>query len=276
VGITGMIILIGRGYIGSAFNREMSARSINYISVSHKQVDGFWNAHQLLKEHRPELVINCAAFIPQPSVSLCDQHQEETIQGNVVLPSVLSAACEDQGIPFAHISTGCLWSDGKEHDESSPPQRAFTGHCGFYVGTKWLSEQEVRKSHKHYVWRVRIPFDQYDCDRNYLSKLARFPKVWDHNNSVSHRGDFVKACLGLWEVRAPFGTYNVMNRGCVRAVEIVERMINLGIRKDAPEIVKDQQGDCQLSVDKLRDVGVSMRHINDALEESLKNWTPCV
>lgn len=271
------ILLLGKsGYIGSAFDEELNKRGWDHFSASRKQVDytSTEELRNLLSSGRFHLVINCAAYIPKQSVSLCDTHQQETINGNLLLPSTLSLMCDLFGIPLAHVSTGCLWDDGKEHTEADLPQRAFKGYCGFYVGIKWMSEQEVRQIYKHYVWRIRLPFDDVNSDRNYLSKLATFLKVWDHNNTIAHRHDFAKACLDLWSIRAPFGTYHVMNKGSIRAVDIVESMMKLGIRNEAPEIVKNQPGDCQVSVEKLESVGVKIRPVEEAVDQALKNWKP--
>jgi UDP-glucose 4,6-dehydratase len=273
------ILLLGKsGYVGRSFQDELIKRGWEHFAVSRKEHDYTW-----LEELRPmvssgqfHLVINCAAFIPSGSGLLCDSHQEETIKANVLFPAMLAQVCDQFSVPLAHISTGCLWSDGKEHNEADLPQRSFTGYCGFYIGTKWMSEQEVRQYHKHYIWRIRLPFDEIDSDRNYLSKLVRFPKVWDHNNTISHRKDFVKACLDMWQLGVPFGTYNVMNVGSIKAVTIVHRMMDMGIIKTMPEIVTGQPGDCQVSVNKLKDVGVTIRHVDEAINDSLNNWKPRV
>ena len=75
---------------------------------------------------------------------------------------------------------------------------------------------------QNYIWRLRIPFDQFDNPRNYLSKLQNYPKVYENVNSLSHRADFVAACLELWQRRAPFGIYNVTNPGFVTSAQVVE------------------------------------------------------
>lgn len=271
----GRILLLGKsGYIGSAFEKEMCRRELDHFAVSRKEIDYTSPVEfkSLIERVNFDLVINAAAYIPKESVSLCDSNQTETIKGNLLFPAMLGYLCEQKNLPLAHISTGCLWNDGRKHSEYDPPQRAFEGYCGFYVGVKWLSEEEVRQHPNHYVWRIRLPFDNLNNDRNYLSKLARFPKVWDHDNSVSHREDFVKACLDLWSFRADFGTYNVMNQGSVRAVEIVVKMLLMGIIKQMPEVVTGQPGDCQVSVHKLKSAGVTMRDADEAVDESLKNW----
>ena len=265
-----MILLLGAtGYIGSAFRREMELREIPFVAVRHTE----W---QVFAAHNPKIgaIINCAAFIPPVSVALCDIHQRETIQGNVLLPQLLAQHCEARGIILAHISTACLWSDGLEHFEADPPQRAFRGRCGFYIGTKVMAEECVRNSERHYIWRVRLPFDEVNHPRNYLSKLAAFDMVFDHENTLSHRRDFASACLDLLALRAPFGTYNVMNQGSVKATEIVERLLRLGLRKDRPEIIPQSEGGAKVGVLKLLTAGVEMRHVEEALDESLNHWKP--
>lgn len=263
-----MILLTGStGYIGSAFAKELTARNMPWVTVGHERCLDY-----LTHNVKIGMVINAAAFIPDESVSLCDSHQRETIEGNVILPTMLSRACMEQDISIAHISTGCLWYDGKEHREDDPPQRDFNGHCGFYIGTKVMAERLVRKNPKHYIWRVRLPFDEQDSPRNYLSKLATFPEVWDHTNSVSHRGDFVKACLDLVQLKAAYGTYNCMNPGSLRSVDVVEQLIAKGIRKGWPKIVSGKPGDSKVSVDKLLSAGVKIRPVEEALTEALNNW----
>src|SRR5437667_115775 len=61
-----------------------------------------------------------------------------------------------------------------------------------------------------------------------LSKVQRYPKVYDNLNSISHRGEFASACLDLWKRRAPFGIYNITNPGFVttrHVVELVEKIL---------------------------------------------------
>ena len=266
-----MILLIGAsGYIGSAFLAELISSETPFHVVDH-----FHAAQFLLSTSMDiKLVINCAAFIPKESVALCDKHQRETIEGNLLFPMRIANICAQRGMWFAQISTGCLWSDGKEHIEEDEPQRAFSGHCGFYVGTKVLAEQEISKKYHHYIWRVRLPFDRFDYHRNYLSKLANFSEVFDHTNSISHREDFAKTCLGLWKKKAPPGTYNVVNHGAASARDIVNLLLEHGIRKTVPEFIPGPLGGALLSTGELNSVYPDnpMRDVNEALMEAITNW----
>jgi hypothetical protein len=75
---------------------------------------------------------------------------------------------------------------------------------------------------QNYIWRLRIPFDQFDNPRNYLSKLQNYAKVYDNVNSLSHRADFVAACLDCGGGARLFGVYNVTNPGFVTSRQVVE------------------------------------------------------
>ena len=80
--------------------------------------------------------------------------------------------------------------------ETDTPNFSFRdGPCSFYSGTKALGEEAIAGIGQSYIWRLRIPFDEFDNARNYLSKVQRYSKVYDNVNSISHRADFVKACL---------------------------------------------------------------------------------
>ena len=155
----------------------------------------------------------------------------------------------------------------------------------FYSGSKALAEEAIASVGKNYIWRLRIPFDEFDNARNYLSKVQRYPKVYDNVNSISHRADFVRACLDLWMKRAPFGIYNVTNPGYVttrHVVELIERVLKpkrkFQFWKNDEEFyklaAKTPRSNCVLDVTKLLKVGLKIRLVEEALEDSLRNWKP--
>lgn len=265
-------ILYGsHGHIGSVFASELDARGVKYAAGQRDYIHS-----QLLQFVKPTIVINCAAFVPQPNVTECDKFPEETILGNTVLPARLMDACMSLGFVFVQISTGCLWNDGREHSEGDAPQRGFGGRCGMYVGTKLITERLVSTMPKHYIFRGRLPFDNVDHPKNYLTKLANYDEIWDECNSLSHRSDFVKACLDLLDKCAPFGTYNVVNEGSLTASAVARRLQEAGIRKKPIAVTPGLGGQCRLKIDKLKSAGVSMRSAEEALEDSIRNWRPNV
>ncbi|MDD5141554.1 MAG: sugar nucleotide-binding protein [Verrucomicrobiales bacterium] len=314
-----MILLLGAtGYIGKAFAHELKRRKNEFISLSRQQVDytRFDVLLDFLKTKKPTFVVNAAGYTGKPNVDACELHKADTLQGNTLFPQTVAHACAAAGIPWGHVSSGCIYSGAKvvvngqmraEKDFTKPELRAlvekspqsihgFTetdtpnfsfrdGPCSFYSGTKALGEEAITGIGQSYVWRLRIPFDEFDNARNYLSKVQRYAKVYDNVNSISHRADFVKACLDLWELRAPPGTYNVTNPGFVTTKHVVEQIIK--ILKPARKFefwasdeefykvaAKTPRSNCVMDTTKLLAAGVKVRSVEEALEDSLKNWKP--
>lgn len=312
-----MIILLGAsGYIGEAFAKELQRRNKPFLPLSRKQTDyaQFGVLLEFLKSRKPEFVVNAAGYTGKPNVDACENAKADTLLGNTLLPQTIAHACAALGIPWGHVSSGCIFSGAKiveggrtrvEKDMTRPDAHALIEQspdkihgfteadtpnfsfrdlpCSFYSGTKALGEEAIAGVGQSYVWRLRIPFDEFDNGRNYLSKLQRYPKIYDNVNSISHRADFVRACLDLWEKRAPFGTYNVTNRGFVTSRQVaamVEKWLKPNRKfefwKDDSEFyrqaAKTPRSNCVMDVSKLLAAGVQMRHVHDALEDSLKNW----
>lgn len=314
-----MILLLGAsGYIGEVFAKELQRRKINFLPVTRHDVDctRFIALLEFLKKTKPEFLINSAGYTGKPNVDACEDKKAETIIGNVLLPQTIAHACAALKIPWGHVSSGCIFSGAKivenrktriEKDltkpelhalvEESPEKiRGFTETdapnfsfrdlpCSFYSGSKALGEEAIAGIGQNYIWRLRIPFDEFDGARNYLSKVQRYAKVYDNVNSISHRGDFANACLDLWERRAPFGIYNVTNPGFVTTRQVV--LMIEKIRKPNRKFdfwksdeefyktaAKTPRSNCVLDVSKLLAAGVKIRSVEEALKNSLKNWKP--
>ena len=148
-----------------------------------------------------------------------------------------------------------------------------------------MGEEAIGGVGQNYSWRLRIPFDEFDGPRNYLSKVQRYPKVYDNLNSVSHRGEFARACVDLWKRRAPFGIYNITNPGFVttrRVVELVEKFLRpnrpfefFGSDEEFYRLAaKTPRSNCVLDVSKLLATGVRIRPVEEAIEASLRAWKP--
>lgn len=312
-----MILLLGAsGYMGQAFAEELRRRKKEFLPLSRKQLDytRFDSLLEFLKSKKPEFVVNSAGYTGKPNVDACEIAKADTLAGNTLLPQTIAQACAAAGIPWGHVSSGCIFSGAKvaengtvkvEKDmtqsgpravsEKSPEKiHGFTetdtpnfsfrdGPCSFYSGTKALGEEAISGIGQSYIWRLRIPFDEFDNARNYLSKVQRYLKVYDNVNSISHRADFVKACLDLWEKGAPYGIYNVTNQGFVttrHVVAMIEKILKPNRKfefwKDDGEFYKQAaktpRSNCVMDISKLLAAGVKMRDVNEALEDSLKNW----
>lgn len=234
------------------------------------------------------------------------------LQANTLLPRTIARVCALTNTPWGHVSSGSIYSGAKiiengtvriEEDLSLPsahalfaahpekfhgfteldePNFSFKTACTFYSGTKALAEEALHDS-RSYVWRLRRPFDEHDQPPNFLSQLQDGLELHDAINSLSHLDDCVNACLELWELRAPFGIYNVVNPGAIRTRHVLEmirrilkpaRQFELLVCKDDAHSNGDKSpcSDCILDSSKLVKTGVKLRPVHDALEKSLEKW----
>jgi dTDP-4-dehydrorhamnose reductase len=312
-----MIVLLGAsGYIGQQFAATLRQRGWPFLAPSRAEMDytRFDRLREFLRETKPEFLVNAAGYTGKPNVDECEKNKADTLQGNTLFPAALAHACASVALPFGHVSSGCIFAGAKvmvdgqcrvEKDLTQPHLQsllrknpaAFRGFneedepnftfrrppCSFYSGTKALGEEALRGMGQSYVWRLRIPFDQFDNPRNYLSKLQNYAKVYQNVNSLSHRADFATACLELWRRRAPFGIYNVTNPGFVSSAQVVEMIKKILKPKRSFSFWSDDaefyrlaaqtpRSNCVLDVSKLLAAGVALRPVEEALADALKQW----
>ena len=302
-----MIILLGStGYVGQVFQKRLSDRSIQWESLSGRQFT-FANKAALvetLRSKKANFLINCAGYTGKPNVDACELDKGNCLDGNAILPSVIREVCEEVGIGWGHVSSGCIFGGerpgGGGWREDDAPNFCFRQPpCSFYSGTKALGEEvlgwraadrgdewpawEHESEATGYVWRLRIPFNEIDGPRNYLSKLQRYENLLQARNSLSHLEDFVEACWSCVEKEVPYGIYNVTNPGSVTTSDVVELILKHGVNNkdykffDSEEefmskAAKAPRSNCVLDTAKMQSVGIHMRPVQEALDRSLKNW----
>lgn len=301
-----MITILGAtGYVGAAYCQYFESRNIPHTALSRKDVD-YTRLEPLvgfLEETRPEFLINAAGYTGKPNVDACEEHKAECLSGNAVFPGVVREACAQAQVPWGHVSSGCIYSgtrpDGEGFREEDPPNFSFRqNNCSFYSGTKALGEEVLGYQEtagegdplwQHgsdpdcYIWRLRIPFDNHENPRNYLTKLIRYPKLLEATNSLSQLHEFVAATFACWEKRIPMGIYNVTNPGRVTTSEVVELIRQSGVCTKNFEFFENEidfmakaakaaRSNCVLDTTKLERAGIRMTEVHEAVEKALRSW----
>lgn len=288
-----MIYLLGgSGYVGQAYQKLLTTKGIPFKNLKRKNLD-YTDVATLVKALRtdkPDFLINSAGYTGKPNVDACETDKTNCLFGNAILPGRIAEACEATNTPWGHVSSGCIYTgsrdDGTEFTEADAPNFTFRqNNCSFYSGTKALGEEILKNAANVYLWRLRIPFDNIESPRNYLTKLIRYENLLEASNSISQLDEFVAATFACWEKRIPFGTYNVTNPGYVTTREVVELIKESGLStktfnffKDESEFMaiaaKTPRSNCIMSSEKLAAAGITMTPVKEAIRQALSNWTP--
>lgn len=303
-----MIALVGStGYVGTAFRQLLESKGVDFKTLSGRQI-----ANGSKKEFEDSLkaigatfLVNCAGYTGKPNVDACEYDKGNCLDGNAVLPGVIREVCSDLSMGWGHVSSGCIFGGERPGGggwlEDDAPNFSFRKPpCSFYSGTKALGEEVLgyqesdrgdgkwpywqhEESPEGYVWRLRIPFNHIDNPRNYLSKVQNYATLLQATNSLSQLEDFVTACFECVEKEIPYGIYNVTNPGAVTTSQVVDVIKATGVNNKDFQFFEDEadfmskaakapRSNCILDDSKLKNAGVIMRPVEEALEWSLKNW----
>ena len=134
-----------------------------------------------------------------------------------------------------------------------------------------------------YIWRLRIPFNNIDNPRNYLTKLLRYNTLLEAENSISQLEEFVESTFACWEKRVPFGIYNITNPGYVTTRGVVDLIKKTGVSNKDFQFFKDEsqfmtlaaktpRSNCTMNSSKLASVGIKMTEVHEAVERDLRRW----
>jgi dTDP-4-dehydrorhamnose reductase len=278
------------GYVGSQFRSTMDQYGLAWKAIRSSELD-LTNPdaiQQGLERLNAGFVINCAGYTGKPNVDACELQKRECLIGNTVVPSAISAACKKLGIPWGHVSSGCIFT-GRRQDkqgftETDPPNFSFRqNNCSFYSGTKALGEELLSEDDQCFIWRLRIPFNNIASPRNYLQKLISYQRLLQAENSLSNLEEFVAACLECHLKRVPFGIYNVTNPGSVWTDEVVELIRRSGVcDKDylyfdseqnfMKMAAKTPRSNCVLDSTKAIQAGLKLSPVLEVIERCLAQW----
>ena len=286
-----MIILFGsNGYVGSEFKKQLDELKLPVFHWPNAKTTTFADLEKWYDESGYPLigaVINAAGYTGKPNVDACELNKEDTIHGNIVWPQILTDWCMLNDIPLTHISSGCIYEgrrvDGTPFTEEDVPNFSFAqNNCSFYSGTKVIGEQVVKKWEKHYIWRLRIPFEEFDNSRNYISKILKYEKLLQAKNSISNKQEFVSACIQTILDKVPYGIYNIVNTGYITTDLLIEKLKKTIAKDKIFTVINEEElyknyakaprSNCVMSNRKLLETGIKMKSVDESIDYCLNNW----
>ena len=226
---------------------------------------------------KPDLIVNAAGKTGRPNIDWCEDNKMETVRGNVTGALVLLNACQQKGVHFVHLSSGCIYqgdNGGKGFSEDDEPN--FSG--SFYSRTKVWSEAVLREF-PVLILRLRMPFAPDMNDRNLIMKLRKYRTVLDVENSITYLPDFFTAARTLIE-RRKTGIYNIVNGGPISPYRIMELYRDIVDpshtfsrlpKEDIGTVVKAPRSNCVLSTAKLQQEGIAMEPVENAVRIALES-----
>jgi UDP-glucose 4,6-dehydratase len=115
-----------------------------------------------------------------------------------------------------------------------------------------------------------------------ISKLVKYQKQLKAENSISHKQEFVNACIETITKNVPYGIYNVTNTGYITTELLVEKLKKTIAKDKVFELIESDEfykscavtprSNCILDNSKLLSTGIKMSSVDESLDYCLNNW----
>ena len=278
-------ILGSSGYLGSAYFQVKAPPGIRLVPASRSLVDYHdpFILREFLRSEQIRGVINCAGFTGKPNVDACEDSKELCFKMNVELPETIAKVCFDENRKLFQIGSGCIYQGNpdagnpdKGYREEDEPNFSFEHPpCSFYSGTKAEMEKRIKDTPGVSIFRLRMPFSSAKDDRNLLWKLSRYPKLIEASNSLSFLDEFISTSLKMVAAQTPSGIYNFTNPGVAKNSQIVQLLIDKGIRSseiaffsstsETHSVMRAPRSSCILDSTKIAALGFPLSDVHESL-----------
>ena len=268
------LIIGGNGFFGRKFREKFNSELYD------KRIESMKDAENAIEKSGAEVLINCAGKTGKPNVDWCETHRFETFTGNVELPIYLAEACKNKQIKMVHLGSGCVYTgsnNGKGFSEEDKPN--FYG--SFYSRTKALSEEILLEKYPDVLQlRIRMPVDDVPSAKNLITKITKYKKLINVENSLTFVNDFIDVAQKLIEKNEK-GIFNIVNQPAVKHEKIIEKYREIVDDSINPEFISvdelekfttAKRSNCVLNTDKLKSRNIELRNSINALEETLQKY----
>ena len=240
------IVIIGStGQLGQDL-MKMLQPDHEVIGLTHQDIEVTdYNSFQTLKEQKPSVIINTAAF---HKTDQCEDEPLKTFSVNAVGPKNVAAVSKEIKATNVFISTDYLFSGSKNepYTEEDVPDPINT-----YGISKLAGELFTKQTPNHYIFRVASLFGVAGASGkggNFVETMITKAKkiepvsvVDDMWMSPTYTKDAAAIIKKTLELPLPFGTYHLTNQGQCTWFQFAQEIFRLtGLNPDLKRIETSQ------------------------------------
>ncbi len=278
------ILIFGQGQLGQEYFEYFSANPAYTVSVAEgADIRDLGSVWQTILSVMPDAIINTAA---KTNIDWCEVNRLETLSVNALGADHIGQVCQELGIYFIHISSGCVQeskTSEEVHDEEDVPDPL----C-FYAWTKVMADNllmeraqmrgigfNAGRPLRVLILRPRQLMSARVSPRNALAKMLTYSKFVDTPNSCTAVPDLMRATEILMSKGAT-GIYNIVNPGVTSPYKIAGMLREIIKPEMQPEAIsKDELNkmtlakriDSVLNTKKLEAEGIRLPQIDARLWE---------
>lgn len=271
------LLVFGKGFLG-----QRLAKTLDDVYLSPADITDAISVSDELRLIKPDAVINAAGKTGKPNVDWCESHQAATYKSNVIGPLVLAEACAKRNTYLLHLASGCIFYGDYSPSAKGWNEDDFANPISFYSRTKYAADLVLSKMPDVGIVRLRMPIDSAPNPRNLITKLASYKQIVDVENSVTIVDDLIQVIDSLIALKAE-GVFHATNPGKLQHSELLAMYKRLVEPSHTFELIDEdalvKQGlavaprsNCILQSRRLDALGLAMRPIHEALEETMTQY----
>ncbi|WP_130472701.1 SDR family oxidoreductase [Candidatus Magnetaquicoccus inordinatus] len=221
------VVLLGHtGKMGMALQWVLAQRSpVLGISSSGFNAADPEDVERLLRQHRPEVVVNAVAYV---GVEQCEQEPALAQRINTLFPYQLARLSREIGFVLIHLSGSTVFTDlaeGAWTEEHCPAP------INIYGVTKLGGDALVAQyAPQHYIFRLPILFGPSARPSQFVEKMLALSAsgtpllriAQDVYYSPSYTRDLALAIRTIYQTGQPWGLYHLANDGMVSLYDLLK------------------------------------------------------
>jgi len=226
------VVIIGStGQLGTDLTKALSGAH-DVTGLSHQSIEvSDYNSCLILKQHRPDVVVNTAAF---HKTDQCEEEPMKAFSVNALGARNVAAVCREIGALNIYVSTDYVFDGSKNrpYTENDVPAPVNT-----YGVSKLAGEFFTRQNTRHYVVRVASLFGAAGSSGkggNFVeTMITRAVKkepinvVDDIWMSPTYTKDAASTIGNMILAKLPYGVYHAANKGYCTWFEFAEEILKL-------------------------------------------------
>lgn len=289
-----LLIYGSRGWIGHQFVSLLEERGVDFTEAT-SRADNETLVDAELRDKNPTHVVS---FIGRTHGTIGDRvyttidYLEESgklvenVRDNLFSPLLLATLCHKHNVHYTYLGTGCIFAFDDTHpfgvaqngfDESSLPNffgSSYSVVKGFTDRLMHLYEDSVLNL------RIRMPITGEENPRNFITKIATYPKVCSVPNSMSVLPELLPLVLDMMD-RKITGTVNLTNPGLISHNEVLEMYRDLVdpdftwnnfSMEEQREILAADRSNNFLETHRLQELFPDVLPIHEAVRQSLVSY----